>query len=89
MQSRRVRHRRSHRKAHFDPGVSTGARIARARIFDHPVIRDLQCQVDSLQQQLTAARAEAAALRVARDVAIRLSVWGGRRVEIASRYDEK
>lgn len=59
------------------------------RIFDHPVIRDLKGQVESLQAQLQTTRAEVAAMRVARDAAIPLSVWGGRRVQIASRHDDK
>jgi hypothetical protein len=63
--------------------------MSREKIFDHPVIRDLQGQVASLQAQLQTARAEVAAMRVARDAAIWLSVWGGRRVEIASRHEEK
>ena len=50
--------------------LSTGIRMSREKIFDHPVIRDLQGQVASLQAQLQTARTEVAALRVARDAAI-------------------
>lgn len=48
-------------------------------VVKHPVIDALRADVTQLRQQLTAARAEIAALTASRDIAIRMSVWGGRR----------
>ena len=58
-------------------------------IVKHPVIDTLRAEVTQLRQQLTAARAEIAALIAARDIAVRMSVWGGQRVTIPSARDEK
>ena len=59
-------------------------------VVQHPVITELRHQVAQLQQELTTARAENAALTAARDVAIRMSVWGtGRRVRLPSGRYEK
>jgi hypothetical protein len=53
-----------------------------AEAANESVIQDLRQRVADLEAQLRTARAEAAALRVARDAAVRVATWGGRRVEV-------
>ena len=57
-------------------------------VIRHPLIDALRAEVAQLRQQLTTADAEIQALRAAREIAVRMSVWGGQRVTIATR-DEK
>ena len=47
-----------------------------------------RARADRLEGELRRAHQEIAALKIARDTALRIAVWGGRRVEIASRHDE-